>query len=95
MNGLEAAYAREVLEPLKLAGEVADYWFERLTFKLADDCRYTPDFVVQLAGGEIECHEVKGTFIRDDAKVKLKVAATMFPFVFRLCIKLAGRGSIR
>jgi hypothetical protein len=81
MNGLEAAYAREVLEPLKLAGEIADYWFERLTLKLADDCRYTPDFVVQLASGEIECREVKG-FWQEDALIKIKVAATLFPFRF-------------
>lgn len=91
MNKTEAAYAADVLERRKQTGEVIDYWFERFTFKLANDCRYTPDFVVMLASGELECHEVKGAFIRDDAKVKLKVAAEMFPFIFRLCIKLAKK----
>lgn len=81
MNKLEAQYAAEVLDALKLAGEIIEYWFERFTFKLADDCRYTPDFVVQTASGEMECHETKG-FWEDDAKVKIRVAADLFPFRF-------------
>lgn len=88
MNGYERAYSEQVLEPQKLAGEILEYWFERFTLKLADDCRYTPDFLVQLMDGTLECHEVKGSFFEDDAKVKLKVAAEMFPiFTFKLCIK--------
>ena len=81
MNKTEAAYAADVLERRKQTGEVVDYWFERFTFKLADDCRYTPDFVVMLASGELECHETKG-YWQDDAKVKIRVAASLFPFRF-------------
>lgn len=81
MNKLEAQYASEVLDRLKSAGEILEYWFERFTFKIADDCRYTPDFVVQTASGEMECHETKG-YWEDDAKVKIKVAADLFPFRF-------------
>ena len=55
--------------------------FEGVTFKLADDTRYTPDFAVQTTSGQIEFHEVKG-FWRDDARVKIKVASKMFPFRF-------------
>ncbi len=51
--------------------------YERITFKLADDTRYTPDFHVLTRSGEIEIHEVKG-FMEDDAWVKLKVAAEQF-----------------
>ncbi len=40
---------------------------------------YTPDFVVMLASGEIELHEVKG-YWRDDARAKTRVAAEQFPF---------------
>jgi hypothetical protein len=43
-----------------------------------------------LADGSIELHEVKG-FFEDDAKVKVKVAASMFPFVFRLVRAKAKR----
>ncbi len=81
MNKTEAAYAADVLERRKQTGEVVDYWFERFTFKLANDCRYTPDFVVMLASGELECHETKG-YWQDDAKVKIRVAASLFPFRF-------------
>ena len=55
--------------------------YEGITLKLADDTRYTADFVVQTISGQIELHEVKG-FWRDDARVKIKVAAKLFPFRF-------------
>lgn len=82
-NKTEAAY-EEHLEARKQAGEVLWYKFEGLTFKLAPDTRYTPDFSVLLANGEFELHEVKGAKIlfQPAAKVKTKVAAEMFPFRF-------------
>lgn len=82
MNGLERAYADGVLEPLRLAGEVAFYWFEQVTFKLADNLRYTPDFMVMRVDGTLECHEVKGGLWEDDARVKIKMAAHIFPHRF-------------
>lgn len=86
MNSLEKSYAETVLAPRKLAGEIIEWWFEAITLKLADDCRYTPDFLVMLSDHSLECHEIKG-FMRDDAQVKLKIAAQMFPFKFILCKK--------
>lgn len=80
MNKTEARYAAH-LETLKQTGEVLWYAFEGVTLKLASDTRYTPDFVVMRAGGDIEFHEVKG-FWRDDARIKIKVAAEKFPFRF-------------
>lgn len=79
-NKLEAAYERH-LEARTNAGEVLWYSFEPMTFKLAKDTRYTPDFAVLLANGEMQLHEVKG-FWRDDGKIKIKVAAELFPFQF-------------
>lgn len=78
MNRLEARYA-EYLEARRLAGEIHQWWFEALTLKLADDCRYTADFLVQLPDGTLELHETKGHW-RDDAKVKVRLAAKLFPF---------------
>lgn len=78
MNRSEAAYAAH-LDVLKRCGEVIEYWFEQFTLKLAHDTRYTPDFLVQMPDGELQLHEVKGHF-EDDALVKVKVAAEMFPF---------------
>lgn len=83
MNRTESAYAT-ILEARKRSGEVLDYWYESVTVKLADGVRYTPDFAVLLADGVLELHEVKGGFIRDDARVKLRVAARHTPFAYVL-----------
>jgi len=77
MNKTEAAYAKH-LDLLKSAGQILDYKFERHKLKLADKTWYTPDFKVINAELQIEMHEVKG-FWRDDARVKIKVAADQFP----------------
>lgn len=80
MNKTEAAYAA-TLEMRKYAGEVAWYKFEGLKFRLADNTFYTPDFVVLLADGALEAHEVKGYWL-DDARAKVKIAADMYPLRF-------------
>lgn len=82
MNRLEESYAAE-LERRRVAGEVEWYAYEAVTLRLADRCRYTPDFAVMTSDGEIQMHECKG-FMRDDARVKLKVAAEQFPMRFLL-----------
>ena len=89
MNRTEAAYA-EVLESQKAAGEILDWKFESVTLVLANNTRYTPDFMVQLPSGEIQFKETKG-FMMDDAWVKLKVAAAKFPFAFFLVRKKAKK----
>lgn len=80
MNRTEAAYAQH-LEARRAAGEVAWFKFEGMKLRLADNTFYSPDFAVMLAGGDLEIHEVKG-FWADDARVKIKVAADMYPFRF-------------
>ena len=67
-----------------------------MTLKLANDCRYTPDFFVMNKDGGFECHEVKGSWIRDDAIVKLRVTADQWPdFVFKLCVYKQGIWTIK
>ena len=88
MNKTEAAYA-QYLEALKQAGEIQWYGFEAWKFRLADNTFYTPDFMVLPKTGLIEAHEVKG-FMRDDANVKIKVAANMHP-VKIILVKKAGK----
>lgn len=80
MNATEARYALD-LRLRSAAGEVLWFAFEGITLRLADDVRYTPDFVVQLADGTLEAHEVKGHWLTA-ARVKIKVAASLFPFRF-------------
>jgi len=77
MNKLEEKYSH------KLANDPDVIWFkyEGITLKLASDTRYTPDFVVMKKDFSIEFHETKG-FWEDKAKIKIKVAADLFPFKF-------------
>ena len=82
MNGTESRYA-SLLEVRKRAGEIQWYAFEMVTIKLAADTRYTPDFCVMIANGELEFHETKGR-MQDDALAKIKVAARLFPARFYL-----------
>lgn len=98
MNKTEAQYEREVLMKGKHEGWILGYGFEDHTFKLGPDLRYTPDFSVQLASGEMEFHEIKagvkaGTkdgepiirpLIKDDSRVKIIVAAEQMPYTFKM-----------
>lgn len=108
MNQVEADYAAEVLEPLRIAGLVARYIFEPVHLLLVPPIAateaskrvpgvwYEPDFMVTMADGLIEMHEVKGTrggkaFFEDDGRAKWKVAAQMFPeFGFRAVWRVDG-----
>jgi hypothetical protein len=80
MNKTEAAYAAH-LRLRQIAGEVAWYKFEAFKLRLADNTFLTVDFAVMLSDGTLEMHEVKG-FWTDDARVKIKVAADIYPFRF-------------
>lgn len=80
MNKTEAAYAA-ILSKRMMVGEVLWYKFEGFKLRLADKTFYTPDFAVMLADNSLECHEVKGHW-EDDARVKIKVAASLYPFRF-------------
>lgn len=73
MNRLETDYW-SYLDMLKTIGEVHDFRFESLKFKMANRTFYTPDFLVIKPDGAVEIHEVKG-FWEDDARVKIKVIA--------------------
>ncbi len=81
-NKTEARYL-DHLALLHRAGQIKGFGFQRYTFRLADDTRYTPDAYVVTLEDVLEFHEVKG-FMRDDAHVKLKMAAEMFCHPFYL-----------
>ena len=80
MNRLEQSYA-EHLKLREHAGEVLWWAYEGMKFRLASNTFFTPDFTVMLADGTIEVHETKG-FWEDDARIKIKVAAALYPFRF-------------
>lgn len=96
MNKTEAAYDQQ-LALRKHAGEIAWYAFEKVKLRLAKATFLTIDFMVLLADGSLECHEVKGRkgdryWVEEDAKIKLKVAAEMFPFRFLVVWPRKGGG---
>lgn len=75
MNKTETRYA-EQLELLKKAGEIIDWQYEAVKFKLAPNTYYTPDFMVVREDMITFC-EIKG-FLREDANVKFKAVADKF-----------------
>ncbi len=88
MNKTEAAYAAH-LRYLENIGEILWFKFEGIKLKLASSTFITVDFFVMLKDGSLEAHEVKG-FMLDDANAKLKIAASMYPFTFKLIRKSRG-----
>ena len=86
MNRLEAEYAI-VLEAMLRAGRIKRWDYQPVKLRLADKTFYTPDFRVIANDDTQEMHETKG-FMRDDANVKLKVAAEQHPYRFKLVRKV-------
>ena len=82
MNRLERRYA-DHLDKLRLAGDIRLWMFEGVRLILAPSTTYTPDFMVINSELQVEFHEVKG-FWRDDARVKIKLANNIFPFIFKV-----------
>ena len=84
MNKTEARYARDVLEPRRLVGEIREYGFQVEGLWLADGLYYYPDFRVITADWRVEFHEVKGGFVREDSWIKFKMAVRGHPYPFVL-----------
>lgn len=84
MNATEARYAN-YLRGLMIAGEILWWKFEGVKLILADRTTLTVDFNVMEASGALVMIDVKGAkaIIEEDAKVKMKVAAEQYPFIFR------------
>ena len=81
MNRTEQRYAN-LLEVQRLAGEIASWHYEAFRLRLGENWRTTwnPDFMVILSTGEIELVDVKGGGgMEDDARVKIKAAARLYP----------------
>lgn len=79
----------EFLDRLRAEQPKSTIRTQSLTLLLANGCRYTPDFFVDPMIGtdpdiensfKAEAYEVKG-FMREDAAVKIKVAAAAYPWI--------------
>ncbi len=81
MNKQEVAYDQHLWQRF-FAKEILWHKFEAIKLRLADNTFFTCDFAVLTADLALELLEVKGGFWKDDARVKIKVAASMYPFRF-------------
>jgi len=75
LNKTERAY----LNILRARFPYQPIMIQAITLRLAHATKYTPDFAYTLPTGALVFVETKGSFVRDDAIVKLKTAASMFP----------------
>jgi hypothetical protein len=89
MNKTETAYAQR-LDLLAKADNIGFWGFEAIKLKLADGAWYTPDFLVQTLD-TLEIHEVKG-FFREAAKVRWKVAKSIYGGMFKFVLVRKGVG---
>lgn len=87
-NKTEKSYGLH-LQLRKMQGDILWFKFEGMKFRLADKTFYTPDFAVMRKDGLIELHEVKG-YMQDDANVKIKCAAELYPFQF-IIVRKSGQ----
>lgn len=85
MNKTERLYSRH-LDHLKQIGHISAYWYEPWKIRIADNCTWTPDFVVINTDGTIEWQDTKSWWakakkvgIEEDALIKMKAAAEMYP----------------
>jgi len=78
-NKTERRFELDYLLPWQHAGEIVGYQFEAITLRLANGVRYTPDYLTYGPKGT-RIYEVKGEYIYEDAKIKLKVAPSQFHF---------------
>lgn len=89
-NKLEADYAAR-LDLMLGAREIIEWRYEHVKFRLAKKTWYTPDFMVTYAD-RIEFHEVKG-FWEDDARVKWKACADLYPEYGWVAVRRAKKGA--
>lgn len=80
-----------ILADLKARGLIRDSWFEPIALRLAGRTSYRPDFLVQRIDGSMVAIEIKG-HMRDDAAVKVKVAADKCSWLGLYVAFADGRG---
>ena len=88
MNGIERRFQAEVVDPLLGNGTVQRAYYETFNLRLAPRTDYRPDFALLFTDGLFVFVETKAGWVKDgeikahytdDARVKIKVAAEIFP----------------
>lgn len=93
-NSTEQKFEDDWLRPRLMAGEILWYRFEGIKLRLADNTFLTVDYAVLPADGVLTMIDVKGAraIVQDDARVKMKVAAEQYPFLFQMAYPTKGGG---
>lgn len=94
MNKTEERFA-QMLELERYAGRVKWWKFEGIKLMLAKNTSLTVDFAVLPDTWILTMIDVKGSkaMVTDDARAKMKIAAELYPFVFKLAYPRAkGEG---
>ena len=107
MNRTEASYAA-YLEAERLAGNIIAWSFEPFRMRLGDDWKtsYTPDFMVELNGGEMVLVEVKAAkrdkstrrwmaYWQEGSVEKFKWARQRFPWFHWVAVRPYGKSEQR
>jgi hypothetical protein len=90
MNLTERRYA-EGLEARRLFGEIREWFFEPDTLPLGPEMTFKPDFRVEHLNNTVEYVDVKGRHMWEDATVKIKAAAVLYPEFLFVQAKWTGR----
>lgn len=97
MNKTERRYS-EYLDSELRAQRILYWGYECMKVRLADECTWTPDFLVMDADGVITLVDTKAWWssskkvgVTDDSLVKMKVAAEAYPF-FRVVMTWLNEG---
>jgi len=93
-NQTEQRFEDEVLRPGMMTGDFLWYRFEGVKLRLADNTFLTVDYAVLPKDGVLTMIDVKGGpgVFMEDARVKMRVAADTYPFVFQMAWPEKGRG---
>lgn len=103
MNKVERDYAAHLAAEFR-AGVVKWWRWESIKLRISDSCFITIDFFVMTEDGFLEAHDTKGCkvkksttgerygtpYIEEDAQVKLRAVAEMFPFQVKAVYFHAG-----
>jgi hypothetical protein len=91
MNDTERAYHDDILLPQLLSGDLISIQFEFVGFRMANRTHYYPDFLTVGKNGELVLHEVKGSYVTEDAWLKFKAFAEISPIPIKFA-KLVKKG---
>lgn len=75
---------------LKIRDQYLYCEYEPIRLKIARGAHYTPDFITEDHNGKLIAWEVKG-FWREAARVRIKVAARLFPWLHFIAVRRRPR----